>query len=185
MSRHEAHGAREEFQSALGGASTQGGGANKFGTLTGMVSEGLGATNNTGAFLSAGMPFTTPVGMTDFILHYHLFISSAAGATGGINLQIATTGGGVRIFTALGNSGSRTAFVSQTGFSSAVGPFCTFDCSALLGGFIGPGVIDVEAIIVGANVAGLVFDLQFQNAVGVESWTVDAVSYAVAIKINK
>lgn len=164
--RDEVAGARRDFASPLGSANQSGG----LGNFTGKMSEIAGVSNATGGFLTTGVIFTSFAGGTDFYFDVTLMVSSSALATGGINFRFVRTQGHVEC--ALHGSFTGPLVPKYTNVSDAttVGPFCTFDCSTIA--TVGGGTVYLSGVLIGLNTPGSTVDLQFQNVVGAETYTI-------------
>lgn len=175
-------GARREQTSPLGSASQ---GSTSLGNLTGFPVLSPGVDNATGGFVSAGLSFPSGpgVGLTDVIANYTLFIKSSALATGGVNFKFVASAGTIPIFTVSGTGASTVLFASKNavGNGAVAGPFCTFDCSTVA--TIGAGGIQIRATIIGMNIAGTC-DLQFQNVVGAETYSIVVDSSLIVTRFN-
>lgn len=187
FSRSERRGSREDYSSTLGAMAAAGSsGAPKNGTFIGQAAISAGVANNTGGFLTTGFIFTAPTSprSTDFLGTYRLTILSTAAAAGGINFRFVFGGGGgpFALGKSFGNAGGLTAFKSQNFANTNFGPFCTFDCSGVA--IIGAGMVDIDVTCVGVAPAGGTVDLQFQNIVGAETYTIGPDSSATFIALN-
>lgn len=177
MRRSEVQGAREDTSGAARGASFS-----RFGNLTGVANDSAGVANNTGGFLSAGLGVVSgsagnPL-ITDCLIDYVLFISSSAAAAGGVNFRMVIPLGNA-IVSILGPAGSLLApkFAPVGVNAASIGPFVTFDASVNLAS------VWIRATCVGLNIPGTI-DLQFQNVVGAETYSVVVTSSVLLTRMN-
>lgn len=132
------------------------------------------SNTNSAAFVSAGMPL--PVIAKPYIVEWHVMVTSAAAATGGIKFQIVGPAGMNGLYSVYGTNLSTTAWAAATYASgSPSGAFCAFDCSGATPG----GLVIIRANLPGNTAAGT-FDLQFAPGTNGQSYGVFIISSGIA-----